>query len=61
MYVCQCAAVTDHEVNDEIARGAKTLDDLAQRCEAGAECGGCWPALEELLHARPRELAHALR
>jgi bacterioferritin-associated ferredoxin len=62
MYVCHCRAVTDHTITGEVERGAITIEELADRCGAGAECGGCWPALEELLHRHaPRELASAHR
>ena len=62
MYVCHCRAVTDHTIEGEVERGAATIEELATRCGAGAECGGCWPALEELLERRhPRELVSAHR
>ena len=57
--------MTDREIEAEVASGARTIDDLAVRCGAGSECGGCWPALEELLHHHSllhlsgRELADA--
>jgi bacterioferritin-associated ferredoxin len=57
MYVCHCRAVADHTIDTEVERGATTVEELAARCGAGAECGGCWPALEELLERHgPREL-----
>ena len=49
MYVCHCRAVTDHTIDRELDRGASSIEELAARCGAGAECGGCWPALEDLL------------
>jgi bacterioferritin-associated ferredoxin len=65
--VCHCHGVTDREIEGEVAAGARTIEDLATRCGAGSECGGCWPALEELLHHHSllhlsgRELADAPR
>ena len=49
MFVCSCQAVTDRTIKAAIASGARTIDDIAARCGAGARCGGCWPALAELL------------
>ena len=49
MFICHCRAVTDHELRDAIAAGARTLEDLGKCCGAGVRCGGCWPALYELL------------
>jgi bacterioferritin-associated ferredoxin len=49
MYVCHCRAVTDHTIEDAIRRGATTIEELVDCCDAGADCGGCWPELEKLL------------
>ncbi len=49
MYVCHCRGVTDRRVLAAIDSGAATIEELARQCSAGARCGGCWPALEELL------------
>jgi bacterioferritin-associated ferredoxin len=42
-------AVTDRTIEDAIDHGATSIAALAARCGAGADCGGCWAALEELL------------
>ena len=49
MFVCSCRAVTDRTVRAAIASGAQSIEDVAARCGAGGRCGGCWPALAELL------------
>ena len=41
MYMCICAAVTDTEVRSCIARGALTVEDVGEACEAGTGCGSC--------------------
>jgi bacterioferritin-associated ferredoxin len=62
MYVCSCRAVTDRTVKAAIASGARTIDDLAERCGAGGRCGGCWPALTELLQdSRPADQRRNVR
>ena len=54
MIVCSCRAVSDRTVKAAIASGASNIPEVAARCGAGARCGGCWPALSELLdEARP--------
>ena len=53
MYICHCRAVTDATIEAAIASGAGTIDEVARRCGAGSRCGGCWPALEELLAGLP--------
>ena len=64
--MCYCHAVTDREIDREIARGASSIEELVAACGAGAECGGCLPTLEELLHGdhhhqHARELVDAPR
>jgi bacterioferritin-associated ferredoxin len=49
MFVCSCRAVSDRTVAAVIASGARTVEEIARRCGAGAQCGGCWPELERLL------------
>lgn len=49
VFVCSCQAVTDRTIRAAIASGARSIEDIAARCGAGARCGGCWPALAELL------------
>ncbi len=41
MYVCICHAVTTTEVEAEIAAGARTEDEIGERCLAGTGCGSC--------------------
>ncbi len=49
MYVCICHGVTDNEVNAEIALGARTVDDIGERCDAGTGCGACHESIDDLL------------
>ncbi len=58
--ICHCRGVNDVAVTEAIDGGACTVDELADECGIGAECGGCRPALAELISARtgqPVELA----
>lgn len=49
MIVCSCRAVSDRTVRAAIASGAETVDEVANRCGAGGQCGACWPSLARLL------------
>ena len=43
MYVCVCKAVTEGDVQREVAQGARTVRDLRQRlgvCSACCKCAG---------------------
>ncbi|MGH3343877.1 MAG: (2Fe-2S)-binding protein [Carbonactinosporaceae bacterium] len=41
MYVCICHGVTEREVRREIAAGARSAEDIGDRCGAGTGCGSC--------------------
>lgn len=41
MYVCVCHAVTDSELDAQIDAGARTAEQVAERCGAGTGCGMC--------------------
>jgi bacterioferritin-associated ferredoxin len=49
MFVCHCRAVTDREIREAIAAGARDLDEVGLRCGAGITCGGCCPLIQQLL------------
>ena len=50
MVVCLCKGVSHREVEAACADGAETLDDLANACGAGTDCGSCHEQLAEILH-----------
>ena len=49
MLVCHCKRVRDREIRAAIERGARTRRDVGKACGAGTGCGGCSPAIDELL------------
>ena len=49
MYVCVCHAVTENEVNAEVAFGARSVAEIGERCGAGTGCGMCHEKLRALL------------
>ncbi|WP_232664438.1 (2Fe-2S)-binding protein [Pseudonocardia sp. TRM90224] len=51
MYVCICAAVTDTEIRSCIARGARTVEEVGDACEAGTGCGSCHDHIDVFLAA----------
>jgi bacterioferritin-associated ferredoxin len=54
MYVCICYGVTDNEVNAEIALGARSVEEIGDRCDAGTACGSCLDRVDGLLEAAER-------
>jgi bacterioferritin-associated ferredoxin len=51
MYVCICAAVTEHELHGCIRAGARTVEDIGEACGAGTGCGTCLDRIDVLLAA----------
>ena len=49
MIVCHCQVVGDRRIRAEIEAGAVTVDEIAERCGAGARCGSCRPTISVLL------------
>lgn len=49
MYVCSCAAVPETDVHECIRAGARSVEELGDRCSAGTGCGSCHDRLAVLL------------
>ncbi|ONI84587.1 (2Fe-2S)-binding protein [Saccharothrix sp. ALI-22-I] len=49
MYVCICAAVSDTQVRACIRNGARTVEEIGERCQAGTGCGTCLDHLDGML------------
>jgi bacterioferritin-associated ferredoxin len=51
VYVCICYAVPDSEVRACIARGARTVEEVGEACDAGTGCGSCHDQIDVFLAA----------
>jgi bacterioferritin-associated ferredoxin len=49
MLICHCRAITDAAIRATVLAGALDPDEVVQRCGAGGRCGGCLPAVRQLL------------
>jgi bacterioferritin-associated ferredoxin len=49
MIVCHCQRVSDRAIRAAVRQGAGTEEAIAEACGAGACCGGCVPAVTEIL------------
>jgi len=47
--MCHCQVVSDRRIRAEIDAGADTVDEISERCGAGARCGSCRPTISVLL------------
>jgi bacterioferritin-associated ferredoxin len=46
--------VTDRLIRSVVRDGAQSCDDVAELCGAGACCGGCRPAVDEIVREERR-------
>ena len=56
MFVCVCFAVTESEVRETIACGARTREAVTRACRAGGDCGACHGMIRDLIeeeHGEP--------
>lgn len=51
MYICLCRVVTRTEIEGAITAGARTVQEVGQRCGAGTDCGKCQRTISRLLDA----------
>ena len=49
MIICHCKAVSDRTIRKVIQHGADTPRAIARACGAGRNCGGCRPAVRDIL------------
>ena len=58
--VCHCEAVSDRAIRKAVRKGAQTVDEIAERCRAGAYCGGCTPEVARILDEQAVRLVVAV-
>ena len=51
MFVCICFTVTESELADVIADGARTEEEVGDACAAGTGCGTCLDRICDRLEA----------
>jgi len=49
LVLCQCTSVSEREVVACARRGARTLEEVAEACDAGTGCGSCCGAITSIL------------
>ncbi|MCA1221181.1 (2Fe-2S)-binding protein [Streptomyces sp. 8L] len=49
MYVCSCFGITEAQVKQHAEAGACTPRQIASRCKAGTDCGGCVRRIQSIL------------
>ena len=59
MYVCLCHGITDRQVRHALREGACSVDQVMECTAAGTCCGGCRPAIAEIVERARAEGAEA--
>jgi bacterioferritin-associated ferredoxin len=49
MFVCICRAVTDRQIRNAIAGGARSMRELREKLGVCSDCGKCGPCAKEML------------
>lgn len=57
MIVCHCARVCDRTIRAAVQEGACTEEAVADACAAGSMCGGCIPAVSEIIEEEQKSRA----
>ena len=47
--LCHCNSIFEHEVRACIRKGARSVDEVAEACDAGTGCGSCRGTIETVL------------
>lgn len=63
MLVCICKGVSDRRITEEIRRGACTLKQIQDGCQAGTDCKTCVRQIRQMLgvHGRAHQASDAAR
>lgn len=49
MIICHCVGVTERRIRLIALSGQCTRERVAEKCGAGTCCGGCLPAIDEII------------
>ncbi|MDX2086410.1 MAG: (2Fe-2S)-binding protein [Kofleriaceae bacterium] len=52
MLICLCHPTSDRDLDTVIDEGARTVQEIGQRCGAGTGCGACVEELRDRLQAK---------
>ncbi len=54
MLICHCHEVSDRQIRAAVRRGAQSRAEVARVCRAGGGCGGCGPAIDQIVDLESR-------
>jgi bacterioferritin-associated ferredoxin len=59
MIICQCNGVSDRTIRKAIRNGASNRSDVVRACMAGQACGGCVPAIDEIIEVEQERIMNS--
>ncbi|MBW2493234.1 MAG: (2Fe-2S)-binding protein [Deltaproteobacteria bacterium] len=59
MIICQCNGISDRAIRKAVRDGANDRNDVIRACAAGMGCGGCVPAVEQIIDAEREKAARS--
>ncbi len=59
MIICQCNGVSDRTIRKVIRDGASNRKDVVRACMAGTACGGCVPAIDQIIKAERKQIVRS--
>ena len=59
MIICQCNGVSDRAIRKAVRDGASNRNDVVRACMAGTACGGCMPAIDEIIETEQERTARS--
>ncbi len=49
--ICHCHGISDRKIRRLVRRGARSAAEVAEATGAGTNCGGCRPAVKQVVHS----------
>ncbi len=49
--ICNCTQVTKEQIEAEVKAGAKTVEEIGEKTDAGTICGVCVDEIQEIIDA----------
>ncbi len=59
MIICQCNGVSDRTIRKVIRDGASNRNEVVRACMAGRACGGCVPAIDQIIEAEQEPIVRS--
>jgi bacterioferritin-associated ferredoxin len=57
LIICHCQGVSDRTIRKAVREGARSVGQVGRLCRAGRICGGCRPAICEIIAAEATDPA----